>query len=64
MMNNVWDRMGGLLVFHMAFLAPSETRLVCCPSVAARCKKVSRLVEVMFCALALLLCSSGLILCK
>lgn len=56
--------MDSLLVFHMAFLAPSETRLVCCPSAAARWKKVSHVVEVMFCTLTLLLCSSGLILCR
>jgi len=51
-------------VFHMAFCAPSETRLVCFPSAAARCKKVSDLIEVMFCTFTLHLCSSGLILCR
>ena len=64
MMNNMWDSMDSLLVFHVAFLSPSEARLVCCPSAAAKCKKVSRLVEVIFCTLTLLLCSSGLILCQ
>lgn len=47
MTNNVWDSVGSLLVFHMAFLVPSEKRVVCCPTAAARCKKVSHLVQVM-----------------